>query len=177
MIPSPLSLEWYFIKELHVTWQSDFDQSQTMPLSVSDLSVEVFPSQNDDEPLKWLFELVITLDDKTGKRFPYTFQITLVGFFEITKAYAEGSPSRGELLAKVNGPAVLYSAAREHITTVTSRGPHREMILPTVTFVPIDEKSEGPSQLQDSNSSIQPELEIGQKSKQPRKRKKSHLKS
>lgn len=174
MIPSPLSLEWYFIKELHVTWQSDFDGSQTTPLSVSDLSVEVFPSQNDEEPLKWGFELVITLDDKSGKRFPYTFQIALVGFFAITKTYAEGNPSRAELLAKVNGPAVLYSAAREHITTITSRGPHPEMILPTVTFVPIEEKSERPSQVQDSNSSIQPELKIREKPKQPRKRKKSH---
>ncbi|HXQ39326.1 MAG TPA: hypothetical protein VN843_35325 [Anaerolineales bacterium] len=174
MIASPLILEWYFIKELHVSWQSDFEGSKTTPLSVSDLSVEIFPSQNDEEPLNWLFELVVTLDDKTGKRFPYTFQIALVGFFEISKTYAEGNPSRAELLAKVNGPAVLYSAAREHITTVTSRGPHPEIILPTVTFVPIDEKPESPSQLQDSNSRIQLESEIREKPKQPRKRKKSH---
>jgi preprotein translocase subunit SecB len=140
MIPSPLSLEWYFIKELRVAWQPDFDGSEAKSLLVSDLSVEVLPSQNKEEPLKWGFELIITLEDKTGKRFPYTFQIALVGFFEISKAYAERNPNGAELLAIVNGPAVLYSAAREHITTVTSRGPYPEVILPTVTFLPVEEK-------------------------------------
>jgi preprotein translocase subunit SecB len=175
MIPSPLRLEWYFIKELHVTWQSEFDISQARPLSVSDLSVEVLPSPNDEEPLRWGFELVITLDDKTGKLFPYTFQIAMVGFFEVTKAYAERNPSRVEMLATVNGPAVLYSAAREHITTVTSRGPHPEVILPTVTFLPVEEKSETPSQPEESQAQVQVESETKlPKRRSAQKRKKSN---
>jgi preprotein translocase subunit SecB len=140
MIASPLRLEWYFIKELRVAWQSEYDESKASPMSVSDLSVEVTPSQSEEEPLKWAFEVSIALEDNTGKRFPYIFQIVLVGFFEIANAYAEKNPNGAELLAIVNGPAVLYSAAREHITTLTSRGPYPEVVLPTVTFLPIEEK-------------------------------------
>ncbi len=140
MIPSPLHLEWYFIKELHVAWQSEFDPSEETAIKVSDLSVEVVPNQSVEEPLRWAFEVSIALEDNTGKRFPYIFQIALVGYFEIAPTYAEKNPSGAELLAVVNGPAVLYSAAREHITTLTSRGPYPEVILPTVTFLPIEEK-------------------------------------
>lgn len=144
MIASPLRLEWYFIKELRVAWQPEFDPSESSAVSVSDLSVEVVPSQNQEDPFKWAFEVSIALEDNTGKRFPYVFHIALAGFFEISKVYAEKNPDGAELLAIVNGPAVLYSAAREHITTLTSRGPYPEVILPTVTFLPIDEKSKSP---------------------------------
>jgi|SRR5687767_14889733 len=149
MIPSPLRLEWYFIKELRVAWQSEYDSSEAAAMSVSDLSVEVTPSQSEEEPLKWAFEVSIALEDNTGKRFPYVFHIVLVGFFEIAREYAETNPNGSELLAVVNGPAVLYSAAREHITTLTSRGPYPEVVLPTVTFLPIEEKQKNKdSQLQ-----------------------------
>lgn len=140
MIPSPLSLEWYFIKELRVAWQSEYDPGEAAAMSVFDLSVEVTPTQSEEEPLKWAFEVSIALEDNTGKRFPYVFYIVLVGFFEIANAYAEKNPNGAELLAIVNGPAVLYSAAREHITTLTSRGPYPEVVLPTVTFLPTEEK-------------------------------------
>jgi preprotein translocase subunit SecB len=140
MIPSPLHLEWYFVKELHVACQPEYDSDDATAIKASDLSVEVMPSQNVDEPLKWAFEVSIALEDNTGKRFPYIFQIVLVGYFEIASAYAEKNPNGAELLAVVNGPAVLFSAAREHITMFTSRGPYPELILPTVTFLPIDEK-------------------------------------
>src|ERR1051325_3639855 len=140
MIPSPLSLEWYFIKELSVVWQSEFDPSQGSTIAVSDLLVEAVPSQNEEEPRKWAFEVSINLEDNTGKRFPYVFHIVLVGFFEIAARYAEKNPNGAELLAVVNGPAVLYSAAREQITMITGRGPYPEVILPTVTFLPIEEK-------------------------------------
>jgi preprotein translocase subunit SecB len=146
MIPSPLHLEWYFIKDVHVAWQSEFDASEETAIKVSDLSVEVVPNQSVEQPLKWAFEVSIALEDNTGKRFPYIFQIALVGYFEIAPAYAEKNPSGAELLAVVNGPAVLYSAAREHITTLTSRGPYPELILPTVTFLPIEEKQKDPDE-------------------------------
>jgi preprotein translocase subunit SecB len=148
MIPSPLLLEWYFVKELRVAWQSEFEPNERSAISVSDLSVQVTPSQNEKEPLKWAFEVSIALEDKTGKRFPYIFKIVMVGYFKISNTYAETNPSGAELLAIVNGPAVLYSAAREHITTLTSRGPFPEVILPTVTFLPIEEKPKGEEQFQ-----------------------------
>lgn len=163
MIASPLRLEWYFIKELHVVWQPEFDASESVALAVSDLSVEVLPSQNEQDPLKWAFEVSVALADKTGKRFPYTFQVTLVGFFELAKAYSDRNPDSAELLARVNGPAVLYSAAREHITTVTSRGPCPEIILPTVTFLPVGEEEKGASELLESKRVIQAEPKAAKK--------------
>jgi preprotein translocase subunit SecB len=167
MIPSPLRLEWYFIKELRVAWQSEYDSSEAAAMSVSDLSVEVTPSQSEEEPLKWAFEVSIALEDNTGKRFPYVFHIVLVGFFEIAKAYAEKNPNGAELLAVVNGPAVLYSAAREHITTLTSRGPYPEVVLPTVTFLPIEEKPKS----EDEQKQLQPaKSEAKRTSKKARKR-------
>lgn len=166
MIPSPLRLEWYFIKELHVAWQSDFDSSEASEMTVSDLSVEVAPSQSEDNPLKWAFEVSIALEDNTGERFPYVFHIVLVGFFDIASTYAEKNRNGAELLAIVNGPAVLYSAAREHITTLTSRGPYPEVVLPTVTFLPIEEKQKNggePEQLTRAKSEAKKSSKKGRK--------------
>lgn len=163
MIASLLRLEWYFIKELHVEWQSEFDASESLAIAVSDLSVDVVPNQNKEDPTRWGFEVSVTLIDKSGKRFPYIFKIILVGFFEVAKAYYDHNPDSAELLAIVNGPAVLYSAAREQVATFTSRGPHPEIILPTVTFLPIGGEGERPSKAQVAKPVAQPKLRTAKK--------------
>jgi preprotein translocase subunit SecB len=44
-----------------------------------------------------------------------------------------------EKLLRVNGASILYSSAREFLITVTSRGPWAPMILPTISFLPVEE--------------------------------------
>lgn len=134
MIASPLQLEWYFIKEIRVAWQPEFESDQEFSIEVSDVSAEVSSSQSSQDPLQWAFELSVSLSNKSGKQFPYTFSVCLVGFFQIDRAFWEKDAQNAAVLAKVNGPAVLYSAARENVATLTGRGPQAPLILPTVTF-------------------------------------------
>ena len=44
------------------------------------------------------------------------------------------------LLPEATGTSILYSAAREYLITVTSRGPWPALVLPTVSFMPPKEK-------------------------------------
>lgn len=62
---------------------------------------------------------------------PYTFSVTLQG---IVLALPEGE--RLERAVKANAPAMLFGAAREMIHALTSRGPHRAIIIPSTNFLP-----------------------------------------
>ena len=63
--------------------------------------------------------------------FPYAIHLVVVGLFTIDKKFPDH-----EKLLRVTGASMLYSAAREFIITVTSRGPWSEVIIPTVSFLP-----------------------------------------
>jgi preprotein translocase subunit SecB len=152
MIASALQLEWYFIKEVRVVWQGELEEIGRASILPSDLDVEVLPSQSETDPLEWAFELSISLSDTATRRFPYAFKIVLVGFFQVSKEYAEKGERNAELLAMVNAPAVLYSAAREQISTITSRGPVPPALLPTVAFLPVGEHSNKPKDLDEAKS-------------------------
>lgn len=134
MRASPLLLEQYIITELHVSAQSDFkltaeDAGKILP---QDLQVEVVEGRHEENSRLRSCQLTVELEDSTGDKFPYTFLISLVGFFEIIKEWPE---SQVDILFSANAPALLYSAARESLAMITARGPYAEALLPSVTFI------------------------------------------
>lgn len=127
---SHLQLEGYFLKELSYSLKSELDRFPTkvektkpVDLAISNATVVLDPESN-----KWRSELTVSsIDD-----FAYDFRITMVGFFSVSDKL---DPNTSRMLAETNGPAVLYSAAREIIATVTRRSPVPATVLPLVTFV------------------------------------------
>ena len=135
MNPSSLLLENYFFDEITIKHHSGVESGNK--IVADDLKVNVREMQDDENPRKWIFELTIELPESATPKSPYTFRIILAGFFQVSETYES---TLADKLAKVNGPAILYSAAREILATLTCRGFGATIFLPTVNFLPAAQK-------------------------------------
>lgn len=136
MRPSPLQLEGYLVTELSFKAQPDFEYDLENPLTTvmpSDLTVQVALAAHQDDRLRRNCDLTIELADATGNKSPYIFRTVFTGFFRISEHYPT---DQVDLMFATNAPALLYSAARELLATVTGRGPYPSITLPSVTFLP-----------------------------------------
>ncbi|MCK5857859.1 MAG: protein-export chaperone SecB [Abyssibacter sp.] len=132
MIQSPLQLNRYFVTgiELHARPPEELsDQEDATPFIETEIQVSKYSSESRD----YQIQLEVRL---TGQG-PYFGRLSIVGFFEIAE---DIDKDRCDALARVNGAAVLFGAAREVIANSTSRGPWGEVVMPLATF--IDEKDE-----------------------------------
>ena len=140
MRPSPLVLREYFTTDFRFSAQPNYqgDDRHTGAINPADLKVEVIEGQQEDNHLIRNCQLSLELEDPTGGKFPYTFSITLLGFFEVVDWW---DPDKVDSLVSANAPALLYSAARETIALLTGRGPFSRILLPSVTFVKVPAQS------------------------------------
>jgi preprotein translocase subunit SecB len=132
---SPLQLDRYFLKGLYFQLKDGYDRGRVSPDHFAPPQLEigvVAAEQNPEHPLKWRFEVSLELPDLPNSDFPYQVETTLVGYFTMSD---DCPPEHAEQLARVNGPAVLYSCAREIIAAVTGRSPYPKLLIPTVTFI------------------------------------------
>ena len=93
--------------------------------------------RHNEKPHNWLVRL--TLRFEGNARAKYEGSIGLYGEFSTKESL---KPEVAEDLINVNGPAILYSTAREVVLTVTSRSANGPWMLPSVTF--IDRKKRQP---------------------------------
>ncbi len=121
------------------------------PLSLNDyffpiVQVVADPSSGDIPPEKFKIDVTISVNDETNvyqvaveiqsspeddqKKQQYTIHLVVVGLFEVDPLF----PDIGKLLY-TTGSSMLYSAAREFLITVTSRGPWSAVKLPTFSFL------------------------------------------
>jgi preprotein translocase subunit SecB len=132
---SPLQLDRYFLKSLRFHLNRGFDRAiRSYDPAPPDIEIGVVSAdQSAENPAQWRFEVSIELlPDASDGNFPYTIETTLVGFFTVDERYP---PENRERLAKANGPALLYSCAREIIASVTGRSPYPRLLIPSVTFI------------------------------------------
>lgn len=137
---SPLQLDRYFLKGLQFRLKEGYDRAK-LPghFEAPELEIGVVSAEQDDEhPSHWRFEVSLELPDLPDSDFPYQVETTLVGYFTVHETYPA---AQAERLARVNGPAVLYSCAREIVAAVTGRSPYPKLLIPSVTFI----QPEGPS--------------------------------
>ena len=129
MIPSPLHLEKYFFTKIHV----DACPNSCEKAGKGLFTAKVSCMKHKDAERKWMVQLELKqVQDKNDGCPEYSFHVEVVGFYEVSKNYPE---EKAEALVRANGPALLYSAARELIATLTCRGPFAPVNLPTVTFI------------------------------------------
>jgi preprotein translocase subunit SecB len=158
MRPSPLQLEGYFVTELRFKAQPDFAYDLENPLTTvpsTALTVDVVLGKHQEKQLRRSCELAVELADPTGSNFPYVFRTAFTGFFRISEHYPA---EQVELMFATNAPALLYSAARELLATVTGRGPYPAITLPSVTFLPVpsDPTKSDPTSARSAKSAQKP---------------------
>jgi preprotein translocase subunit SecB len=132
---SPLQVERYYLKELNfqVMQSVELSQESIKKLEVPEISISSDTKEMSSENRKWKCE--ITIQSKENKNSPYNFKISLIGFFVIDKNY---DANMVEQLAKFNCPSILYSTAREMLTTTIRRSPFPPVMLPSVMFSPVN---------------------------------------
>ncbi len=124
----PLELKKYFFPFVQVAADAEYEPSAQKISPHFEVRTTV---EHDEENgiYQVALEIIAEPEDENSK-IPYSIHLITVGLFTVD----ENFPEREELL-KVTGASLLYSAAREFIITVTSRGPWSQVIIPTISFL------------------------------------------
>lgn len=139
MNPAPLQLLDYWSTSLHMEacpgYEPEKDTEMDLDSITVDHEVKLLESPESEKiGTQWLVGLSVKQGPCEPANIPYTFSVTLQGIV----LALPGGP-QGELLertVKANAPAMLFGAAREMIRALTSRGPHRAVIIPSTNFLP-----------------------------------------
>jgi preprotein translocase subunit SecB len=130
MQTSPLQLDDAFIGEVRVT--PGVAHADIVP---SNVLIEATPSyaRHSENPLKWTVKLAVEFKSAQANSAPYEGRVQCEGYFTVVNG--EQSEDRQRKLVAVNAPTILYSMARDIVATVTGRGRHGKLLLPSVSFI------------------------------------------
>ena len=133
MKTSPLTLKRYVVARMAITANREFKLDQPVNMSMDDFTVtnELVPSTYKDAA--WQIILQIQLRANPQRNFTYSFDLDLVGYFDVAPEYPE---DKRDQLLHVNGSSMLYGAAREIIRNLSAQGPFQPLLLPSVSFYP-----------------------------------------
>lgn len=136
MLP-PLQLESYFFPQIKVVAQNDFQQNEKEE-TCFDLNVQkaIAETAVNDTYQVGINIKVTNAEDKVA---PYEISLEAVGTFILAP---EISKEKKEKLLEINGCSMLYGMCREFLMSVTSRGPWKGFMLPTVSFYTPPEEEE-----------------------------------
>ena len=128
---SKLLLDNYFLSEIFVRANENFDTNQPMNLSANDITVESDAVKIAEDVRHWQVTLKVFYQSKNKVNAPYSFRAEAVGFFSVVESYPE---DLAEWLVQTNASSVLYSVAREALRNVMAIGPWKPILLPAVSF-------------------------------------------
>lgn len=140
MMTPPLTVKEYFFPFVQVS--ADAEYTPGSPQSNPDFETKVFVDHNPDNGV-YQVNLEITAFPVNEKdNTPYSVHLIAVGLFTVGKDV----PDPVKLL-EITGASILYSAAREFLITITSRGPWPPFFLPTISFMPSPPKEDLPKKI------------------------------
>lgn len=131
MKPSLLDLQDYFVASLSLTANRSYDRAKGVKPCVGDLQVEPILAPDAKDSRHWQLTLKVNYRPGPDINTPYHFSVEIVGLFQLSPQVAE---EKTKWWIETNATAVLYSALREVVRAVTSRGPYPALLLPTATF-------------------------------------------
>lgn len=142
-VSSPLELNFHYIKELSFSILESYVDKNLSNFQVNSpqIAVEVKTEKVNDSLRDWRIEVLIETEKETASEFPYSFRTVLVGFFHVGEEWPD---NRVEILTKVNGTSLLFSAAREALVTMTGRTGFPATVLPVVMFTPLAQHAQEP---------------------------------
>lgn len=128
---SPLQLKRYFVTEISLTANKEFDPKKEIKLGIESLVVAPALLADPSDPRQWQVTLRIQQQPGSEANAPYFSALEIVGFFRLQNDYPQ---ERVEWMVQTNATSVLYSAAREILRGAMAQGPYLPVILPTVSF-------------------------------------------
>jgi len=130
-----LQLDKYFFTRLIVEAHPPKNgESNTMQGGHASSKISLELHHPDGEKQHFQLTLAIIIEPlHQDEPIPYTAEIETVGFFAVPDLQKEQFDI--DKLVKITGGAILYSAAREQILSITARGPFPPMQLPTINLV------------------------------------------
>jgi preprotein translocase subunit SecB len=131
---SPVECKNYVVLEAHMNVNTAFDAGKPLDLVLSDLEIQHSLHQGQDKPNEGIVRVHVEMKHDEKKNVPYHVRVYLAGNFSIAAAFPE---EKKVLFLKTNGASILYGVARELVRDLTSRGPHSQILLPTVSFANI----------------------------------------
>jgi len=132
MKPAPLQIARYFVTDCHVTASKQFKAGEKVALDFDQLEIQN-GWKSVDTDRQWEVSLRVKFQPGPEVNTPYFFTLEVVGFFSVAPNYPE---EKIERLVRTNGSSMLYGVVREVVREMTGRGPHAQMLLPSVSFVP-----------------------------------------
>lgn len=127
----PLQLETYYFTKVAVSADPCYEPKDGVAPAIT-IDTNLGMGQHRDDPLRWMVTLGLHAKSPEEKPIPYNVDLEVVGFFRIDP---EVEREKAPLLVQANGAALLYSAAREYVLTITGRGPWPPVVLPTTNFL------------------------------------------
>jgi len=124
---APIDLKSYFFPYVQVGAdpECNMDQLEISP----EIDVKSSVERDEGNGIYQVTLSISVLPDDDNARIPYSIDLIAVGLFSVNDQVDD--PVR---MLKINGASILYSAAREFIITITSRGPWPHFVLPTASF-------------------------------------------
>jgi preprotein translocase subunit SecB len=139
---APIQLTDYFVPAIHVEASPDYNSDQPSDLDIDSLEVKqscTCPDKN--APHRFVIQMSLRQELVQGKNIPYRYEIHLVGFVETHPKFPEDKLQRA---VEVNGPSMLFGAAREILRAATGRGPYGHVLIPSTTFFKPEKPSKPP---------------------------------
>lgn len=134
---APIQLKRYFITHLNVVALKQFNRKELYTYDFKDIQSKVHVTENKKQPNVFQVSLTLKHIPQPKENLPYAYSMQIIGFFE---AHLKWPKAKIEELVKINGPAVLYGAAREILAQTTGRGPWGAILLPSANFLPKTKK-------------------------------------
>lgn len=133
MKQAPISLLEYFATDIALSANPQFSADKPLENNERDFGVDVKVQQAPKAPEdhRWQVTLELTHQAAPETNFPYAFRVVLVGFFK-TESWVKTDDE--ERMVRIHGASVLFGMSREIVRAMTGRGPHRPVMLPTVSF-------------------------------------------
>lgn len=132
---SPLQIENYFLRELSFKINESYNENEP----IGDFSKRFQHMTDffcyDEKSHKWQCILGLRYTPGEGDNNPYSFLISLVGYFTVDADVPDREVE--EKLIHANAPAVLYTIAREVLSSTSARARWGRINLPTVYFPPV----------------------------------------
>jgi preprotein translocase subunit SecB len=152
---SPLQLKQYFLTKVMVDQRDKTVSPPTFgPIDLEKVNFNVnlehgFAADEEKDPRHFLLRLSMVLDEKREATIPYDISLELIGFFEVAENIAKDKRAG---LVVANGAAILYTAAREIIVSLTGRFSRGSIMVPGVNFVDDANKLESQQDLSPANA-------------------------
>lgn len=146
MRASPVKLKHYHFTQISITpieefgpdLNSDLEADGPYPsFSNAKFASGIRLAESDDGDNLYILRVHLTGEPKEGRSFPYRFSIEAEGV--LTCLIGDEDITARDLVL-VNGAALLYSAMREILLSLTFRFPHGPMLLPCVNFLDLKKK-------------------------------------